>query len=117
MHRSANSTERDAGVLRLAVPDPPTKPLDLLDDEVLRRHSARCIVHQTSRRQLRVLESHRDVVPIEDRRIRHAGIRQNRAEAIATIRERSNVCGRGSNLGYKRRLVDCGWTIDGTPIS
>ena len=77
MHHRANSIDGNMGVLRLAVPDPPVKPLDLRDDEVLRRGAVLCIIRQATRRQFRVLEPHRDVVPIKDRRIRHAGIRQN----------------------------------------
>ena len=43
IHHSANSIDGNMGVLRLAVPDPPVKPLDLRDDEVLRCGPARCM--------------------------------------------------------------------------
>jgi hypothetical protein len=63
VHHRANSIGGNMGILRLAVSDPPVKPLDLCDDKVLSGGPARRIIRQAARRQLRVLAGRYKFVP------------------------------------------------------
>src|SRR5258707_1332645 len=87
MHHRANSIDGDMGVLRLTVPDPPVKPLDLRDDEVLRRGPARCIIRQSTRRQLRVsIPAHYLEVPADQRQNAGAALRDGTEYLPASTR-------------------------------
>ena len=101
MHDFPDPLDRDLGVFRVAVPDPPAQPLDLLDNERLCLHPARFVGRQRTRRQLRVLKPHRDMKPIENRWFRHARSGQDRPKAGTTIGERGQVTVVGSAHGLE----------------
>src|SRR5271169_339568 len=101
MHDFPDPLDRDLGVFRVAVPDPPAQPLDLLDNERLCLHPARFVGRQRTRRQLRVLKPHRDMKPIENRWLRHARSGQDRPKAGTTIGERGQVTVVGSAHGLE----------------
>src|SRR5271166_5961721 len=73
MHDLTDAVDAAFGVPGLAVPNPPAQPLDLLDDHRFRLHPTRVVGRQTACRLRRVLESHRDMEPIEDGWRRDAG--------------------------------------------
>ncbi len=69
MHDLLNAADADFGVFGLAVSQPPAQPFDLLDDRRLRLHPRRIIGRQCVSDLLQVLQPHRDVEPIQDRRL------------------------------------------------
>src|SRR5277367_2339766 len=101
MHDFPDPLDRDLSVFRVAVPDPPAQPLDLLDNERLCLHPGRFVGRQRTRRQLRVLKPHRDMKPIENRWLGHARSGQDRPKAGTTIGERGQVTVVGSAHGLE----------------
>ena len=87
MHHFADTADADLGVLGLAVPQPPAQALDLLDDHRLRRHPRRVIGGQSAGYLLQVLQPHRDVEPVEDRRLGDAGGGQYGSESGTSVGE------------------------------
>src|SRR5271166_89901 len=96
MHDLADAVDAAFGVPGLAVPNPPAQPLDLLDDHRFRLHPTRVVGRQTACRLRRVLESHRDMEPIEDGWRRDAGTDQDRPQTWTAISEGGHHCGVGS---------------------
>ena len=64
MHDLVDPLDAALGVLRLAVPNAPVQTFDFGDDHGLRRLPVRVIGRQICCRQLRVLQTHRDVEPV-----------------------------------------------------
>ena len=58
---------------------------------VFASHPTRLVGRQSARRLLRVLQPHGDVEPVRDRRLRDAGIGQNRSQAGTTVGERGHL--------------------------
>jgi hypothetical protein len=71
MHDLADSLDAALGVLCLAVPNAPVQTRDFGDDHSLRRHPIRLVGRQIRCRLLRVLQTHRDVEPIEKWGLQH----------------------------------------------
>jgi hypothetical protein len=79
MHDLADPIDAALGMLRLAVPNAQAQPFDFGDDHSLRRHPVWVVDRQTYGRQLRVLQTHRDMKPIQDRWPRDPRVGQDSA--------------------------------------
>jgi hypothetical protein len=67
MHDLADPANAALGILRLAVPNALVQTFDFGDDHRLRHHPVSVVGRQIGRRQLRVLQTHRDMKPIQNR--------------------------------------------------
>jgi hypothetical protein len=86
VHDLADPIDAAPGIRGLAVPNAPAQTFDLLDDHGLRLHPARVVGRQTACRLRRVLESHRDVEPIENGWRRDPSIDQDGPQTGTTMR-------------------------------
>ena len=78
-----DALEGDPGILGFTVPGPLAQTLDLRGDRRPCLHPVRPVGRHASHRLLRVLESHGEMEPVQDRRVRDAGLGQDRPHAGA----------------------------------
>jgi hypothetical protein len=86
----------------------PVRTVDFGDDHGLRHQLVRVIGRQICCRQLRVLQTHRDVGPVQSWRFRYSRVDQNRAQARTTIGESGHLAGVGPACGFQGPLDHCG---------
>ena len=85
----------------LAVPNAPAQTLDLRDNHRLGLHPAWFVSRQSAGGQLRVLQPHGDVEPIEDRGLRDPGIGQDRPQTWTAVGECGHLGVVSSADGFK----------------
>ena len=90
MHDLADAVDAAPGILRLAVPNAPAQPFDLLDDHRLCLHPAGIVGRQPACCLRRVLDSHCDVKPIEEGWRRDTGIDKDRPKTGTAVGERGH---------------------------
>jgi hypothetical protein len=113
MHDLADPIDAAPGILRLAVPNAPAQPFDLVDDHGLCLHPAEIVGRQPACGLRRVLDPHCDVEPIEEGWRRDSGIDKDRPQTGTAVGERGHfgVVGsaNGANaLSDQRRDVGVG---------
>jgi hypothetical protein len=79
MHDLADPVDAALGILRLAVPNAPSQTFDFGDDHSLLHHPIWVVDRPTCGRRLRVLQTHRDMKPIQERRLRDPYVGQDSA--------------------------------------
>ena len=110
-HDLADALKSDLGIRGLAVPDPPVQAVDLRDDQRLGSLPLRRVNRQVAGRLLGMLQPHRDVEPVEERRFRDAGLDQEGAQALTAIGEGGQLSVGGmADVGEAAldQRLDCG---------
>jgi hypothetical protein len=90
MHDRADTSDALPRIFCFSIPDPPVQPLDFRDDHGLRLHSRGIAGRERAGDLLKMLESHSDMKPIENRRFSDACIGENAPKSRTTIGEAVN---------------------------
>jgi len=104
MHDLADPLDAALGILRLAVPNAPVQTVDFGDDHGLRRHPVKVVGRSIRRRQLRVLQTHCDMEPVQHCWLRYARIGQNRPQSRTTVGKCRHLGDVGPAHGFKGSL-------------
>ena len=100
-HDLTDPVDAEPGIAGLAVPDAPAQSLDFRDNHGLRVNPVRLVDRQTSGRLLRMLQSHRDVKPIQNWWFRDPGGGRDGTQTGTAVRERGDLGVVGSTHGFK----------------
>jgi hypothetical protein len=104
MHDLADPLDAALGILRLAILNPPMQTFDLGGDRRLRLHPVRIVRRQVRSRQLSVLQTHRDMKPVQNRRFRYTRVGQNRTQTRTTVSESGHLGGVSPAHGFQGPL-------------
>jgi hypothetical protein len=87
MHHRADTVDAFPRVLRFSIPDPPVQSLDLGRDRRLCGRARRITRRQSIANLFEMLKPHRDMEPVQNRRLQDASIGENTSESRTTIGE------------------------------
>jgi hypothetical protein len=87
MDHCADTVDAFPRILRFSIPDPPVQSLDLGHDHRLRGRARRITRRQSITNLFEMLKPHRDMEPVQNRRLQDASIGENTPESRTTIGE------------------------------